>query len=758
MHLRGLCWSILLAIAPIGFAKSFAIKQITIQGLERLSSDTVFSYLPIKAGDLFDTNNSQKVIDVLYQTGLFSNIKINWNNNNLNLDLKEYPIIAEINIKGTRDLKEKNIREVMNNMGLALGRAINPNMIAELTFQLNQQYQARSKYSAIVSITSKTLSKGRIALMVDISEGRSARIREINFVGNKVYSDDRLKGLLDTTTANAFGYISKNDQFNPQRMAQDIKRIEDYYQNHGFFNFKVISNKLELSNNRENIYWTISVDEGKVYQNSGFEIIGDALIDKNKLNRLVNIKPDTIYKKNNINQSIQALRNRFADEGYAFVQVNVEPKVDELTNKIFWRFTIDPKQKVYVRHINFDGNKKTLEQVLRRELRQEESSLYSESDIQRGEERLRRLPQVDPYNLDRKIIPVAGKNNQVDIIYSITERSTRSISGSLGYGNGVGFSFGAGFSDDNFLGSGNRLSLNFNRNRTTTSYDFSYTNPYFTVDGISSSYQFSYQKNNFVVRNWSSDVLNGIVNFGYPISEYQKVYFGAGYRGTKIKTGDLAASEIKNFVENGNQQFHEGVISFTWSSNTTNDIYLPSSGRLNQFDIEYARGNKVNYFKSGFKYRGYFSTDSNQLTLGLRGNINYGYSFLGDGELPFYRRYFAGGIGSVRGYSSASLGPVYENGSNTGGSFRVLAGIDLFTPIGTIGRAPKMRVGGFIDAGMLYRKASDFSFSNNFRASVGVGVQWISPVGPLSINYAFPLNAKKGDTLDRFQIGFGANF
>lgn len=738
-------------------AEVFVIDDIKIQGLERIAPSTVFAYLPVRGGQSFDTKNSQAIIDALYQSGLFADVALARQGRDLLVSLKEYPVIAEINFKGNRELKNDALREAMTTLGLVQGRAFNPSQLNELIVQLTEQYQARSKYSANIDVKARHVSAGRVALDIEISEGRSATIQEIVFVGNRAYDDKRLSGLVDTTTPRWHSFITRSDQFNPERITQDLGRIENYYHDRGFFNFAITDSQIALSPDKQSIVWTINLHEGAVYTNKGFSISGESPVEIEELARLVEIDADTLYNRSLVQKSHEALMTRLADEGYALAEVEILPQVDELNKEIFWQFNIVPNQTVYVREIHFEGNKKTRERVLRRELRQEEGALYSSSEIKRGEERLRRLPQV--VNIEKRLVPVVGKPNQVDIYYKIEERSTSYIQGGIGYGESSGAMFNLDYTDDNFFGTGNRVNIGFGRSSASQNYSFTYFDPYFTADGISANYNAYYQSYNYkkgALSDWASDGFGALVTFGYPLSEYQSVFLGGGYRGTRIKMGEKVAKEIADYVGASGRIFHEGVLTFAWDKSTTDQAYLPNKGSVNRVELELASGQSGQYFKSNYRHRSYFSPASESVVLGLRADLGYGASFSGD-TLPFYRRYYAGGVSSVRGFGYASLGPRFANGDKAGGDLRTSAGVDLMLPIASVGRDANMRFGVFFDAGTVFKNAASFD-SNALRYSTGVALQWISPIGPLSLSYALPLNDKQGDTVEKFQFTVGSQF
>ena len=606
----------------------------------------------------------------------------------------------------------------------------------------------------------RQLPRGRVAIDLNISEGRSSRIKNIDIVGNKIYPDSQLIGLFDTSTPRWNSWLTKSDQYDRDKLQADIDRLESFYQDRGFMDFKVTFTQVSLSPDRQWIYLTINVDEGKVYRVKGHQFKGDLIVPQSELESLVTFKSGDRYNRSEIRKTTDALRVRLGDEGYAQAQVNIVPDVDKLSGEVNLDILVTPGIKTYVRQIGFTGNNKTYDRVLRRELRQQEASLFSGSDVARSEERLRRLPQVE--SLEQEIRPVPGSPDQVDLEYKIKERSTSSIEGGIGYGQSSGALFNIKYNDNNFLGTGNSLGINFGKSSSEESYGFDFTDPYFTADGVSINYAFDYTKTNYRrerLSDWAADTMDATVTFGYPLTEYQNVYFGGGYRNLKINTGKDVASEITDYLNQNGRRYNEGVVTLSWSKDTQDNTYLPTKGSLNRISGEITLpGSSDTYYKLGYRNRTYFPLNSDKtLLLGLRGDISYGGGYGKTEDLPFYRHYYAGGLNTLRGFEYGSLGPRYQNGDNSGGDFRTTGGLELMMPWKSDEKSNNVRVGTFLDFGNVYNKVGDFD-AGEFRYSTGLFLQWMSPIGPLNLSYAVPLNKKKGDSTEAFQFSFGMGF
>ena len=741
-------------------AESFQVSDVRIEGLQRISAGTVFTYLPVAPGDRFDMNNSAQAIEALYKANLFSQVRLAREGNVLVVQVEEFPVIAEVKLKGNRDLKSEDLQKALAAAGISEGQAYNPQMLQQLVQELTEQYQARSKYAVKIDPQVRQLPRGRVAIDLNISEGRSSRIKSIDFVGNKIYPDSQLIGLFDTSTPRWNSWLTKSDQYDRDKLQADIDRLESFYQDRGFMDFKVTSTQVSLSPDRQWIYLTINVDEGKVYRVKGHQFKGDLIVPQSELESLVTFKNGDRYNRSEIRKTTDALRVRLGDEGYAQAQVNIVPDVDKLSGEVNLDILVTPGIKTYVRQIGFTGNNKTYDRVLRRELRQQEASLYSGSDVARSEERLRRLPQVE--SLEQEIRPVPGSPDQIDLEYKIKERSTSSIEGGIGYGQSSGALFNIKYNDNNFLGTGNSLGINFGKSSSEESYGFDFTDPYFTADGVSINYAFDYTKTNYRrerLSDWAADTMDATVTFGYPLTEYQNVYFGGGYRNLKINTGKDVASEITDYLNQNGRRYNEGVVTLSWSKDTQDNTYLPTSGSLNRISGEVTLpGSSDTYYKLGYRNRTYFPLNSDKtLLLGLRGDISYGGGYGKTEDLPFYRHYYAGGLNTLRGFEYGSLGPKYQNGDNSGGDFRTTGGLELMMPWKSDEKSNNVRVGTFLDFGNVYNKVGDFD-AGEFRYSTGLFLQWMSPIGPLNLSYAVPLNKKKGDSTEAFQFSFGMGF
>ncbi|MBP3194881.1 MAG: outer membrane protein assembly factor BamA [Cardiobacteriaceae bacterium] len=742
------------------YAEQFKVDDIRVEGLQRVSAGTVFNYLPVKTGQTFDTNASQQVVSELFATKLFSDIKLARDGNTLVVQVTEFPVINEIQLKGNSGLATSSIKEAFSKAGFAEGQPFNPAMQQEMTNQLYQQYHATSKFQVEINSKIETLPRGRINVIFDIKEGKTGKIKAINFVGNHAYSDDQLRKQLDTSEAGMFSMFSKNSQINGERMQADYDRLADFYQDRGFIDFKINSVQTSLNDDKTEAYLTINMTEGNPYTFTGYKISGNTIVSEAELQKFVKLKAGDTYNRGQLREAIENMQNRLADEGYAKAQVEAVPDIDRLTRQVFINLVVNPGERYTVRRIEFTGNSKSYDSVLRREMRQQEMAPYSASDIERSEQRLRRLPQIE--NIDKTLRPVEGHSDQVDLVYTVTERATSYIQGGVGYGDSSGMMFTLEYNDDNFFGTGNRFAANFGKSSSSDSYGLSFTNPYFTDSGVSATVALNFSKQKYDKEDfsdWTADNASIMLTFGYPISEYQKIFFGGGFRQIKIKTGYDVAEEIQDYIDVNGNKFKEIPLTASWVRDTTDSAYLPTKGSRNSLSLEAVPAVDKKYYRVDYSNKTFFSSEkTGSLVLGLHGDIGYGDSFSsGDDGLPFYRRYYAGGISTIRGYEHGSVGPKYMNGDYAGGDFRVTGGAELMMPVSFNKRSDNFRVGLFVDAGNVWSRAGDFD-AGDFRYSGGAFINWLSPIGPLNLSYGVPLNSKEGDERESFQFTIGSSF
>ncbi|MBS9777951.1 MAG: outer membrane protein assembly factor BamA [Gammaproteobacteria bacterium] len=745
----------LVFVANLAYAEKFNVQDVRVSGLQRITAGSFFNYMPIKRGSTISESDYPQIIRELYKTGFFKNINLSRDGSTLIVDVEERPVIGKINIDGNKEIKSKDILQGLAGMGLGEGDTFDEMKLTQVEKELLGLYHSRSKFDVIVDATVKQIGSGRIELNIDIKEGISARIKQINIVGNKAFSEKDLLDKIRLTSSKWHSLLTKKDQYSGEKLKADIAVIENYYYDRGFLDFRVNSTQVSLTDDKRYVYVTISIFEGKPYRVDKNNFTNTSIVSAEKMNSLLAYGVGDYYSRSDVRASQAKIKDALAEKGYALANVRVVPKINKNQNDVVLTYDISPGRKTYVRRVEFTGNYKTNDEVLRREMRQLESSVYNGAKLNRSDERLQRLGYVSSVN--RRQVPVRGKPDQVDIIYEIKEVPNRSISAGLGYGSSSGVVFNVGYQTANFLGTGNHFKFDFATSKSEKNYAITFTDPYFTVDGISRTFQLYYNatdESESQIGDWSTDNSGAFMRFGFPINEYESFAIGAGYRGTKVKTGLSVAPEIRKSLQDTGKKFNEFVIDFNWTHDTRDKTIFSTQGSVTRFNAEIVTpGSTETYYKLNLRNRTFFPLND-KLIASVRGDLSYGDGYGSTKNIPFFRNYYAGGLTTVRGFKSNSLGPRWSNNDVSGGSLRVAGGAELILPL-TLGQdAETVRTGLFADFGNVFGSFDDFD-SSEFRYSAGIYVLWRSPVGPLNLSYAMPLNEKPEDDLERFQFTIG---
>ncbi|MFP4160883.1 MAG: outer membrane protein assembly factor BamA [Ectothiorhodospira sp.] len=740
---------------------TFVIEDIRLDGLERITPGTVYSYLPVEAGDSFDPDRSAGVIRALYETGFFSDVRLSRRDDTLVVSLEERPAINAIRISGNRDIKTEQLEEALQQVGLDRGRVFNRGVLERMENELLQQYFARGKYNVQVDVEVESLERNRVDVVIDIAEGQVARIRDIRVVGNETYSEGEILDRFDSGHAPWYNPFSRRDQYSKQRLSGDLERLRSLYLDSGFLNFNLDSTQVTLTPDRKDLYVTINVDEGAQYQVSEVNLAGDLIVDEAELRDLLQVEAGDTFSRRRITESAEALTRRLGDEGYAFANVNPIPEVDEENEEVDLTFFVDPGQRVYVRRIHFSGNERTRDEVLRREMRQMEAGWYDASKVERSRVRLQRLSYIQDVNVETR--RVSGSDNQVDLDITVDERLSGNFMIGAGYSQSDGVLMNLSLSEDNFLGSGNRVSLALNNSQVNTVYSLSYMNPYYTLDGISRGFNLYYRETDAFeadISRYSSDRYGADVTYGIPLTEYDTFRISPGIEGVKVNTSDYTPDEIFDYLGREGNDYQLYTLSTSLTHDTRNRTVFAEKGNHQRARMELAMpGSDLEYYKLSYRNQLYMPL-RDRLVLKASGEVAYGDAYGDTSDLPFFEKYFAGGYRSVRGFEDHSLGASStrdSEGDPFGGNFRVLGGAELIFPPPFMDQADNMRMSLFMDAGQVYPRYEDFEASE-IRFSTGVGWTWLSPVGALTFSLAEALNDKPGDETQTFQFNIGASF
>lgn len=732
----------------------FVIKDIRVEGLQRIAAGTVFNYLPAKVGDRVDDARAAEAIRALFKTDFFKDVRLERQGNVLVVSVVERPAIAEIKFTGNKDIETDKLKKSLKDVGFAEGQAFDRSLLDKVEQELQRQYFSQGKYGVKIKTVVTPLERNRVGIAINISEGKVARIKRINIVGNHAFKDSELLDQFQLTGPTTFSFYSGADQYSKQKLAADLETLRSFYQNRGYINFNIDSTQVSITPDKKDIYITVNVTEGEPYTVKEIKLAGDLVVKSDELAKFITIRPGETFSRKRATETSNRLSERLGNDGYAFANVNIIPDVDKEHKQVSLTFFVDPGKRVYVRRINMIGNIKTRDEVLRREMRQMEGAWFSTEKVNRSRTRLQRLGFFDEVNVETPAVP--GTTDQVDVNYTVVERSSGTLSVGLGYSQGQGLLFNTSITQDNFLGTGNRVNAAFNNSRVNTIYSVGYTNPYYTLDGVSRGFNAYYRTTNAAqanIANYTTDALGGDVNYGIPISENDTVYASLAYEHTRLKTTSYTPIEILNFVTANGDSYNNVSVRGSWSHDTRNRAILPDRGELTSVSAESSvPGLNLEYYKLGVRHQRYFPL-SKKLTLSLNGEIGYGASFGKTTELPPFEKYYAGGANSVRGYQNNTLGPVGSTGQPLGGQTRVVGNIELYLPVPFMKDNKSFRLSAFVDAGNVYDKAS-FKL-NDLRLSTGVAAIWISPIGPLSFSLAKPFHSQPTDRTQIFQFSIG---
>jgi outer membrane protein insertion porin family len=768
-------------LAGQALADTFVVQKIQINGLQRVSQGTVLNYLPIQVGDSLNTDDTSQLIKALYKTGFFTSVSLSREGNTLIVNVQERPTIGSIKITGNKLISTKDLLKALAGLGVAQGQVYDQSVIDGVQQSLQREYFQQGNYNAKVKITATPASSNRENLQIAITEGSAAVIKKIQIIGNTSFSSKTLLKQFTLKTPNLLSMFTKSDQYSKEKLDADLESLKSFYMDHGYIEFKVDSTEVTMTPDKRDVYIIIHITEGPLYKISGFKFDGNLLYPESQLQPLVIIKSGQTFSRKNVTISATNIGNFYGDHGYAFAKVQPVPQIDQADRQVMMTFLIDPGQKVYVRQINFTGNTKTEDEVLRRAMRQQEGALVSLNDVHESERRLNMLGYFK--NVKVNTVPVEGTDNQVDLNVDVTEAPSASLTAGVGYSDTNGILLNAGFNQPNFLGTGRDLGINFNTSDFQRYYNISYFNPYYTDNGVGRGFNLYASTTNtddghVDISTYAMDEFGGSITYNVPVSEHNSLNFGYGYQMTRVKLGDSPSDELINFFNGTNtlplppgtkaqdsaQNFYNVLLNGGWNNiNFDRGIY-PTKGfgqTLNlQLAVPGSSGDQQNYYKASYANHLYVPLVADFI-LSLRSELAYGGGIGNNGVMPFYENYYAGGIGvtgAVRGYEGYSIGPKDSNGDTWGGNALVDGTIGLVIP--TPIPSDTFRLTTFIDFGNVYNTSSfkTTTGSGPVRFAAGIQGEWRSPMGPLVLSFAEPLNEQPGDSREPLQFTVGTSF
>ena len=797
------------AWAQTAFAP-FTVSDIRIDGLQRIGAGTVFTYLPVERGDTLDQAKSAEALRALYKTGFFEDVRLDHQGSILVITVVERPAINKLTLVGNKDLKTEDLLKGLKDIGLAEGETFNQLNLDRVTQELNRQYNNRGKYSVTISPVVERLDRNRVNLTLNVKEGKAAKIRHINLIGNEAFAEEDITKNWESHTSNWLSWYKRDDQYSREKLSGDIEKLNAWYLDRGYVDFSLDSTQVAISGDRKDMFLTAGVTEGEVYTISSVTVSGDTVLPKEEIEASVAfIKPGNTFSRGLLELATEAVSARLSNIGYAFAKINPIPQIDREKRTVGIDFQVQPGPRVNVRRIVFKGNTRTADTVLRREMRQFEGTWYSQAAIDRSKVRLDRLGYFEEVSVENE--PVAGSDDQVDVVYTVKETTSGSIAAGVGYSQLSGVNLSLQLSENNFLGTGNRVSMSVTRSAYQKRYDFSFMNPYFTEEGLSLGYnvwwrEFDYSS--FNVASYSTNSGAAQVFLGLPLSESDSVSLMFGIDSNEILAfpGSTPPPLVDYVSAIGNQTFHAWRAQFGWGRDTRNNYFTPVVGTTQNLSAEIALpGSTVEYYKISYDFAKYWPL-SQALVLRTAVNLGYGDSYGSDSTrnlcytaptftdsnndgtldtlvpgppptdpclptspdydktvtasgLPFFENFYAGGIsssGKVRGFTDNTLGPFYATASGfrqpLGGSFLVAGSVEAIFP--KLFDSPAARISAFVDFGNVYNGWDNFS-ANELRVSTGIALLWRSPMGPLSISYAIPLRKQDSDQVERLQFSFG---
>ena len=749
------------AVASMAAAiEPFIVDDIQVQGLNRISPGTVFNYLTVTVGDTVDDQKSRDAVRSLFKTGFFRDVRLERSGDILVVIVEERESIADITFEGNKGIKTENLIEGLGDVGFAKGEVFNEAKLDKVKQELQRQYYSHGKYGVRIDAEVEQVDKSSVNIHFEISEGQAARIKEINIVGNEIYTDDQLISKFDLTAPTWLSWITKDDQYSKQKLQGDLERLRSLYLDNGYIYFDVESTQVSITPDKSDVYLTVNISEGERYTISDVKLSGKLIVEPEVLFDYVTTRKGMVFSRKEMTKTAKYLTERLGNEGYAFANVNPIPKADDEAKTVSISYYVDPGQRVYVRRVSFVGNSKTRDEVLRREMRQLEGGWISTQQVERSKVRLQRLGFFEEVNVETPT--VGGSTDQVDVKFAVTERPAGNLLLGLGFSQSQGLIFNTNVTQSNFLGSGKSVNFAFNNSEINQIFRLGYINPYWTVDGVSRGFNLSYQKtdssNNSNTTDFKSEILSAGVSLGVPISEYNTVGLQLDYEATSIETDlRLLDPRVAFFILREGNDYNILRLSGSYSFDTRNSRTFPTRGTLQRLRLEAAiPGGDLRFWKVDYDSR-VFIPLINQYVLLLKGRVGYGDAYGDTTALPFFENFYAGGPRTVRGFEENSLGPEDFYGRALGGDTMVVGNAEVIIPVPFLEAFKSVRLTAFFDAGNVFATNQKFEVSE-LRTAAGFSGVWLSPFGLLSVSIAEPFNSRDGDEIQKFQFTFGTSF
>nr|WP_246525902.1 outer membrane protein assembly factor BamA [Polynucleobacter paneuropaeus] len=750
-------------------ADSFVIKDIRLEGLQRVEPGTVFSYLPVQVGDTFTEEKGADAIRALYETGFFRDVQIQAQGDVLIVIVEERPTISRIEFTGMKEFDQEIVRKSLKSVGVAEARFYDKALIDKAEQELKRQYVSKGMYAAEVVATVTPVERNQVAIYFNIDEGPVAKIQEINFIGNKVFSESTLTGMMQLQVGGWLSWYTKDNLYSKQKLTADLETIRSYYLNRGYLEFVIDSTQVSITPDKKSIYLTISIKEGQKFTVQKVSLAGELLGKEAELMQLVQLKQGDVFSSAKLTASTKAIADLLGSYGYAFATINPQPDIHREQSEVDLTLVVDPGRRVYVRKVNISGNAKTRDVVIRREMRQFESSWFDGDKIELSKKRLSRLGYFTENNVTTQDVP--GSPDQVDVNVDVKEKPTGSVSLGAGYSSTEKVILTAGVNQDNAFGTGQSIGLNAALGKVNQSLTLSNYDPYFTEDGISRYSDLFYRTSKPLYYTGDPDYqiksLGTNIKFGVPYSEVDRVFFGTGFEAYQINTTINTPQPYLNYAQSygiaapgypGTLNTYNVPLTAGWARDGRDSALIPSEGSLQQLSAEAGTpvGN-MTYYRMFGQYQKYHSFSKANI-LSFNGEVGYGQAY-GSYPFPITKNYYVGGIGSVRGYAPGSLGPLYYNTNYgtyqpTGGQSKIVTNVEYTVPVPGSGTDKTLRMFTFVDGGNAFGE----NINLVLRYSYGLGISWISPLGPLKFSYGIPIKSQPTDNIQRLQFQVGTAF
>jgi len=749
----------LLAAATGVFGQSFrpfVVKDIRVEGLQRTEAGTVFSYLPVKVGETMNEEKAQQALRALFATGFFRDVRLEVENDVLLIVVEERPSIAQIDLLGVKEFETDVVKRILRDAGLADGRSFDRAVLERAEQELKRQYLSRGRYAAEVVSTVTPLERNRVGISIAVDEGQVAKIRSINIVGSQVFGEQLLLDQLALRTPGWLTWYTKADQYSRPKLSADLETLKSFYQDRGYIDFAVESTQVSITPDKRDIYITINVFEGEKYSVSDVQLGGEMLVPREELQKLVRVKAGEVFSRARVTETTKAITDRLGNDGYAFANASAVPQLDKDKRTVALNILVDPGRRVYVRRISVAGNTKTRDEVVRREMRQLEGAYYDASRIELSKRRLDRTQYFKDVSVETA--PVAGSADQIDINFTIEEKPTGAIQLGAGLSSSDGAVFSGSVSQSNIFGSGKFVSATVSTSKINRTYALSYLNPYFTIDGVSQGFDIYSRRvdaSSLSVGKYKTDTLGAGLKFGYPLNETDAISYGLTAENVKLDLYADSPDQFLEFAQDFGDRYKYLSGNMSWNRDRRDSAILPTRGTLTRIGGEVAGGDLQYYRLNAFHQ--WLHPLTRTVTLSLRGDFGYVDGMHGK-PVPFFKNFYAGGPDSVRGFEAFSLGPQDIDGNVLGGTRKFTGSAEVLFPMPGAGNDKSLRLAAFVDTGQVFGANEKLSASG-LRHSVGVGIAWTSPFGPLRVSFAEPLNEKKGfDKVERLQFTFGSSF